>query len=162
MELKVKRFQELTADELYRILRLRIAVFVVEQECPYMEADGLDQNAVHVWLEDEDGIKAYLRVLDRGAESEHCAIGRVIAAERRHGLGSRIVKEGVRVARECFGADAVYLEAQTYAESFYEKQGFRRISDEFMLDGIAHIKMLWTESEGETGYWVARKEGTDK
>ena len=142
MELRIKRFHELTVDELYEILRLRVAVFVVEQQCAYPETDGLDREALHVWLEDEDGIEAYLRVLDRGVESEHCAIGRVIAVKRRCGLGSRILQEGVRAAREIFGAEAVYLEAQTYARRFYERQGFRPVSDEFLLDGIPHIKML--------------------
>ena len=142
MKQYVKRFRELTTEELYRILRLRVAVFVVEQNCPYMEIDDLDQAAIHVWLEDEDGIEAYLRVLDRGAESEYCAIGRVIAVKRRCGLGSRVLAAGIRAAQEFFRADAIYLEAQTYARGLYEKQGFRQISEEFLLDGIPHIKML--------------------
>lgn len=142
MKLLVKRFGELTRDELYAIIRLRIAVFVVEQNCPYMELDGRDREAVHVWLEDEDGIAAYLRVMDRGAESEHVSIGRVIAARRRQGLGNRVLSEGIRVAREYFGADRIYLEAQVYARPFYERQGFRQISEEFMDDGIPHVRMM--------------------
>ena len=70
MRLCVKRFHELTLDELYRLLRLRAAVFVVEQECPCMELDDRDQRAVRVWLEDAEGIQAYLRVMDRGVEAE--------------------------------------------------------------------------------------------
>ena len=142
MELRIKRFQELTAEELYSILRLRVGVFVVEQQCPYQELDGLDLDALHIWLEDEEGIKAYLRVLGKGAESEYCAIGRVIAVKRRCGLGSRIMREGVKAARDIFGAQEVYLEAQSYVRNFYERQGFVTISDEFLLDGIPHIKML--------------------
>ena len=142
MELHVKKFSELSVDELYRILKLRVAVFVVEQECPYMELDGLDPGAVHVWLEDGDGIAAYLRVLDRGVESEYAALGRVVTGKRGQGLGSRIMREGIRVAEEAFGADTLYLEAQTYAQGFYEKHGFRRVSDPFPIDGIPHVKML--------------------
>lgn len=142
MNLKIKRFNELTVDELYQILRLRVSVFVVEQQCAYPEIDDLDQDAIHVWLEDEDGIEAYLRMLDKGVENEHCAIGRVIAVKRRCGLGSRIMREGIRVAKEQFGTDAIYLEAQTYARDFYEQLGFEQISDEFMLDGIPHVKMI--------------------
>lgn len=142
MMLYRKRFGELTAEELYRILKLRVSVFVVEQSCPYMELDDLDQEAVHVWLEDEDGIEAYLRVMGRGAESEYVSIGRVIAAKRRRGLGSRILAEGIRAAKDFFGEERLYLEAQTYARAFYEKQGFRRISEECILDGIPHIRML--------------------
>lgn len=142
MTLQIKRFGELTAEELYRILKLRVDVFVVEQACPYPELDGLDREALHIWLEDEEGVHAYLRVMDRGAESEYVSIGRVVARERRKGLGTRILKEGIRAAREYLGAEAVYLEAQTYAVGLYEKQGFRPISEEFLLDGIPHVKML--------------------
>ena len=142
MKLYRKRFAELTTDELYRLLQLRVSVFVVEQNCPYMELDGLDRNAIHVWLEDEGEILAYLRVMDKGVESEYVSIGRLVAVKRRCGLGSRILAEGIRAAREFFRADNIYLEAQVYARGLYEKQGFRRISEEFLLDGIPHIKML--------------------
>ena len=142
MNLRIKRFNELTVDELYAILRLRVSVFIVEQQCAYMEIDDLDQDAIHIWLEDENGIETYLRILDRGVESEHCALGRVIAVKRHCGLGSRIMREGIRVAEEQFGADTIYLEAQTYAREFYEQLGFRQISDEFVLDGIPHVKMI--------------------
>ena len=137
-----KKFCELTTDELYRILRLRVSVFVVEQDCAYMELDDLDQDAIHVWLEDESGIEAYLRVMDKGVENECASIGRVIAVKRHCGLGSQILSEGIRAAKDYFHADSIYLEAQTYARGLYEKQGFRQISEEFMLDGIPHIKML--------------------
>ena len=142
MRLCVKKFDELTTDELYQILKLRVNVFVVEQCCPYPELDDCDQKAVHVWLEDEDGIEACLRILDRNIKSEWVTIGRVIAVKRRAGLGTRILQAGIRVAKECFEAESVYLEAQTYARAFYEKQGFRVISEEFLEDGIAHVKML--------------------
>ena len=66
----------------------------------------------------------------------------MIAVKRRAGLGTRILQAGIRVAKECFEAESVYLEAQTYARAFYEKQGFRVISEEFLEDGIAHVKML--------------------
>ncbi|MBQ6928659.1 MAG: GNAT family N-acetyltransferase [Oscillospiraceae bacterium] len=142
MTLCVKKFEELTTEELYRILKLRVNVFVVEQCCPYPELDDCDQKAIHVWLEDEDGMEAYLRIIDRGIKSEWVTIGRVIAVKRRAGLGTSVLQAGIRAAREYFQAESVYLEAQTYARAFYEKQGFRVISDEFLEDGIAHVKML--------------------
>ena len=147
MELQIKRFEDLTGDELYAILKLRVDVFVVEQRCPYPELDGLDRGALHVWLQDEDGIEAYLRVLDRGVKSPYVSIGRVIAAKRRMGLGTQIVQAGIKAAKEIYGAEAVYIEAQTYARGLYEKQGFRQISEEFSEDGIPHIKMLLTLKE---------------
>ena len=142
MELLAKSFAELSTRELYDLLRLRVDVFVVEQRCPYPELDGRDQAALHVWLQDETGIQAYLRIMDRGVSSEYVTIGRVIAVKRRQGLGSRILAEGVRLARERFGAEQIYLEAQVYAKALYEKQGFRAISDPFPEDGIPHVKML--------------------
>jgi len=144
METVIKRFAELTTDELYDILRLRAEVFVVEQNCVYQDLDGRDQAAVHVWVRGETGILAYLRVMDRGVTQEYTAIGRVIAVRRRQGLGTRVLREGIRVAREHFGADRIYLEAQVYARSLYEKQGFRQVSEEFLEDGIPHIGMLLT------------------
>ena len=142
MELHVKRFSELTTEELYRLLRLRVSVFVVEQNCPYMELDDRDQDALHVWFEDRDGIRAYLRILDADAVSEYVTIGRVIAVKRRCGMGSRILSEGIRIAKETLGAEKIYVEAQVYAKGMYEKQGFRQISEEFLEDGIPHVKML--------------------
>ena len=142
MTVSVKKFSELSTEELYSIMELRVAVFVVEQKCPYPEIDGLDRDAIHVWLEEGGKILAYLRVMDRGVESEYVSIGRLLAAERRKGYGSRVLSEGIRVAKEYFGADKIYLEAQVYAKGLYEKQGFRAVSDEFLLDGIPHVKML--------------------
>lgn len=66
----------------------------MEQECPYPELDGLDQEAVHVWIDEEGEIVAYLRVLNKGVESEYAAIGRVISAKRNQGYGRHILKEG--------------------------------------------------------------------
>lgn len=142
MELKVKTFAQLANTELYAILKLRVDVFVVEQACPYPEVDGRDEGSLHVWLEQDGQILAYLRVLDRGVESEYVSIGRVIAARRRQGLGSEIMKAGIRVAQEHFHAEAIYLEGQVYAQGFYESLGFRQISEPYLEDNIPHIKML--------------------
>ena len=87
--------------------------------------------------------------MDRGAEREYVSIGRVIAVKRRCGLGSRILSAGIRAAREFLHADDIYLEAQTYAMGLYEKAGFRRISDVFLIDGIPHVKMLMTFDKEE-------------
>jgi ElaA protein len=144
MELCVKTFDELTADELYDLLALRTAVFVVEQQCPYQDADGLDRQALHVWLRDENGIRAYLRVMDRGVCGDEVRIGRVIAVERRQGLGSRVLAAGIKAAKERFRAETIAVEAQVYAKGLYEKQGFRTVSEEFLEDGIPHVKMVLT------------------
>ena len=140
--LQIRRFDELSARELYAILKLRVDVFVAEQNCPYHELDDRDQDAVHVWLEDIDGILAYLRIMDKGVESEYVSLGRVVTAKRRNGLGTRILAEGIRIANDIFHTDTLYLEAQTYAVPFYETAGFQVISEPFMEDGIPHVKML--------------------
>lgn len=142
MELIVKRFNELGAEELYEILKLRAAVFVVEQECAYQDVDDKDKYAYHVYLKDESGIQAYLRVLDAGVSFEEVSIGRVISMKRRGGLGSRLMEAGITVAREKLNASAIRIEAQTYAKSFYEAQGFKQVSEEFLEDGIPHIEMI--------------------
>ena len=96
MELVVKHFSELSTEDLFAIYKLRVSVFVVEQKCPYQEIDDADKAAYHVWLQDENGIEAYARVLPEGATSPTVAIGRVIAVKRRCGLGSKIVSAAIK------------------------------------------------------------------
>lgn len=141
MELTVKHFDELNTRELYEILKLRASVFVVEQNCPYQDLDDADLTAYHVYLTDETGIQAYARVLPKGHSSSEPSIGRVIAAKRRCGMGSRVVNAAVRVAKERFNAGRIVIEAQLYAQKFYENAGFFQTSPVFMLDGIEHIQM---------------------
>ena len=141
MEQIVKHFSALSAQELFEIYRLRVSVFVVEQKCPYQEVDDADRAAYHVWLQDEDGIEAYARVLPPGTAVPTAAIGRVIAVKRRCGLGSRIVAAAIAVAETQLHADVITIEAQTYARALYEKLGFRQTSEEFLEDGIPHIQM---------------------
>lgn len=142
MKLVVKRFEELSVNELYDIMKLRIDIFVVEQNCPYYDLDDLDQDAIHVYIEEDGIIKTYLRVMDRNVESEYVSIGRVVNRNHGKGYGKRIMDEGIKVAIERFNAEKIYLEAQSYAKGFYEKFGFKQISDEFVMDDIPHIKML--------------------
>ena len=143
MELIIRHFRELSPRELYEILRVRAAVFVVEQDCPYQDPDGLDSDAWHLWLADAEGIQAYLRVLAPGARFPEASIGRVLSLKRRQGLASQLLEAGIRVAEERCGAASVRIEAQTYARALYEKAGFVQVSDEFLEDGIPHIQMLW-------------------
>ena len=141
MELVIKHFSELSAEELFEIYKLRISVFVVEQKCPYQEVDDADRVAYHLWLKDENGIEAYARVLPQEAFSSTAMIGRVIAVKRRCGLGSKILEAAIHAAKANLHADKITVEAQVYARSLYEKHGFRQTSEEFLEDGIAHIQM---------------------
>ncbi len=143
MELIIKHFSELTAEELWEIYYLRVKVFVVEQSCVYQDVDGHDKAAWHLWLRDGEGMQAYARVLPAGTTFDTPAVGRVISMKRRQGLGTRIVRAAVETAVEKFGAETVTIEAQTYARALYEGIGFRQTSEEFLEDGIPHIKMEW-------------------
>lgn len=148
MELTVKRFNELTNKELYAVIKARIAVFVVEQNCPYQDLDGKDLGAYHVFLSDGGEVKAYVRVLDRGVSFNEVSIGRVITTERKKGYGERIMKEGICVAKEKFGADKIRIGAQVQASGFYERLGFKRVAgSEFIEDDIPHIEMVLSLTE---------------
>lgn len=144
MELTVKTFPELTAVELYEILRTREAVFIVEQNCPYPEVDGKDLGAIHLYYADECGsVKAYLRLYHKADEPGTVQVGRVVTSAdvRGTGLGRKILHEGISYAIQRMGAERLYLEAQVYAIGFYEKEGFEVSSGEFLEDGIPHVEM---------------------
>lgn len=145
MQTVVKSFQELSVDELYEILRLRAEVFVVEQNCVYQDLDEVDKHAYHVYLKDEDKILAYLRVVDKGKRLDEVSVGRVISLKRRCGLGGAVMREGIKVAKEKFGAKKIMVGAQCYAVPFYESVGFWRISGEYLEDGISHVYMIYEE-----------------
>lgn len=142
MEIIIKKFNELSLDELYEILKIRVSVFVVEQTCPYQEIDNKDKQAYHIYIKENNQIKAYLRVLDKGVSFPEASIGRVLTTERNKGYSNIIIKEGIKVAKEKYKADKIQIAAQVYAKKLYEKFGFKQISDEFLEDGIPHIIML--------------------
>ena len=137
-----KSFQELNTDELYELLRVRSEVFVVEQNCIYQDMDDKDQDAVHVFCWNENGrVAGCLRVFMRDAENGVVQIGRVVTLEHGKGIGGLLLHKGVEVAIERFKTKKIYLEAQVYAIGYYAKEGFEVVSDEFMEDGIPHVKM---------------------
>lgn len=141
MELVIKHFDELTTMELFEIYKLRAEVFVVEQNCAYQDVDDFDKDSYHVYFKDDDKVIAYLRVLPKGATFSEVSIGRLISTKRRSGLGSSILNEGIKVAKERFKAECIDIEAQVYAKSMYEKVGFVQTSEEYLDVGIPHIKM---------------------
>lgn len=140
MELKIKFFDSLSTRELYEILKVRTDVFVVEQECPYPEVDGTDYDALHVWLEENGKIKAYLRAFPKNDSTVQ--IGRVLSTDRGTGLGGKIIRAGIDAVKEKLPCEKIYIEAQTYALAFYEKVGFVTAGEEFLEDGIPHTPMI--------------------
>lgn len=136
----VASFAELDARTLYALLRLRVDVFVVEQQCPYPELDGRDTEpgTRHVWSAGDSGApEAYLRVLD---DPDGARIGRVVTAP--HARGSGLARRLVEAALEVVGDRTVRLEAQTYVADFYTRYGFVVDGPEYVEDGIAHVPMI--------------------
>jgi ElaA protein len=139
MELKVKTFSELTTGELYEILKSRAEIFVVEQNCVYQDLDDRDQSSLHIFFEEKGRVKAYLRAF--ALDDQTVQIGRVLTLRHGTGLGGRLLKEGIRQVWERYAADRIYIEAQCYATGFYEREGFRICTEEFLEDGIPHVGM---------------------
>jgi ElaA protein len=143
METVVKRFNELTPSELYGILKLRSEVFVVEQKCIYQDLDGRDEEAIHVFLKDESGVIACLRIVPAGALYDDVCIGRVVSVIRKKGHGGIIMRAGIEAAKEYFGAERIFISAQTHAVNFYSSFGFETVTEEYMDEGIPHVGMIY-------------------
>ncbi|CAN5793963.1 GNAT family N-acetyltransferase [soil metagenome] len=132
-------FAKLTATELYAICVLRQRVFVVEQACAYLDADGYDLVSRHLWAEQQGVVQAYLRIVPAGAKFAEVSLGRVVTAPevRGTGLGRELMRRGLAAV----GAAAVRIGAQAHLETFYGELGFVRASDVYDEDGIPHIEM---------------------
>ena len=139
MKLVSKSFEELTTRELYELLRARSEVFVVEQKCAYRDIDGLDYQSMHMFYEENDKVIAYLRAFK--ADEVTVQMGRVLTIQRGTGLGGRLLKDGIIQIKEKFQPKKILIEAQCYATGFYEREGFKIISDEFLEDDIPHVMM---------------------
>jgi ElaA protein len=151
MEWTIKKFAELTADELYEILKLRVDVFVVEQACPYPEIDGHDRDALHLAGREGSMLAAYARVLMPGAVHEDPAIGRVIVSKphRGKGIARELVERAKEVAADQYGEIPVHLSAQYHLKDFYASCGFQSVSEPYDEDGIPHVDMRLMVSGGK-------------
>ena len=136
-----KRFSDLKLEELYGILRVRSEVFVTGQKCLYVDPDGRDFGSVQVFASKGERIIACLRIY--GKEAGVVQIGRVAVIEslRGSGIGRMMMRQAIRYVTENSTDEKIYIEAQTYAIGFYEKLGFKVISDEFLDEGIPHKGM---------------------
>ncbi len=139
----VKKFDELTLDELYAILRLRNEVFVVEQNCVYQDLDDKDKAAWHLMGWHDDKLAAYTRLLPPGVSYSNPAIGRVVTSPlvRNTGLGRILMQQSIEHCEKLFGKTAISLGAQLYLKKFYESLGFEVSSGEYLEDGIPHVDM---------------------
>lgn len=146
MKFHLKTFDELTLNEFHSILKLRIDVFVVEQNCPYAELDSKDSKALHLFAYAEDDpttIVAYTRIFKPGDYYKEAAFGRVVvhADHRKKQLGRALVEKTITVIRERLNSTTVKIGAQTYLKHFYQSFGFKQIGAEYLEDGIPHIYM---------------------
>jgi ElaA protein len=135
-----RTFDALDVHQLYRILALRQRVFVVEQTCAYLDADGIDAASRHLWAEHGRAILAYARIVPAGIKFGEIAIGRVITAPEARGTG--LGRELMRRAIAAAGVAPIRVSAQAHLEKFYSELGFVRASDIYDEDGIPHIEML--------------------
>lgn len=138
-------FRDLTLDQLYAVLAARVAVFVVEQGCPYPELDGLDASALHLWAADPDGvIAAYARLTAPGTRFAEASVGRVLTSLpfRRTGLGRELMLRAVELAASRFPGQPLRISAQQYLDRFYASLGFEWVRGPYPEDGIPHIEML--------------------
>jgi ElaA protein len=145
-------FEQLSAEQLYHIVALREAVFVVEQNCPYLDADGKDPKCYHLWASFDSAqddtlqhkILAYARIVKPGVSYPEVAIGRVVTAAsvRRTGLGKELMQRAIDYVHELYGPVPIRISAQSYLIAFYQSFGFEVITEPYLEDDIPHVGMV--------------------
>jgi len=139
-----KAFNELTVTELYELLRLRSEVFVVEQNCVFLDMDNKDQQCHHILLYNDTQLVAYARVLPAGLSYKEISIGRIITSivVRGTGVGRLLTQYAINEARRLYGDGPIRIGAQVYAMKFYGQLGFKADGEIYDEDGIDHIEMV--------------------
>lgn len=139
-------FPELTPDILYAILKLRQEVFVVEQNCVYLDIDDVDQLCWHIvgFTDIEGEVTAYTRVVPPGVKYAEASIGRVVTSPRARGtgVGRELMEQSIRAVGLLYPDTGIRISAQQYLEKFYSSLGFVTVSDMYLEDDIPHIEML--------------------
>lgn len=140
-----KPFEKLTNDELYALLKLRVDVFVVEQDCPYPELDNYDQQAIHYFLKINEEFAAYVRILPSNSKYEEVSIGRVLVLKkfRRQGYAQQIMQKAIDYVMNEWKETRIKVQGQEYLKDFYSGFGFEQVSESYLEDGIPHIDMIW-------------------
>ncbi|RZJ49330.1 MAG: GNAT family N-acetyltransferase [Chryseobacterium sp.] len=141
---KIKSFEEITTSELYEIIKARVDVFVVEQNCPYPDLDGYDRQAIHLWAEQENNVLAYCRIFNKGIKYPETSIGRVLTTEkaRRKSLGKQLIQYAVETIENRFHTTEVRISAQDYLLRFYSGFGFEDTGKKYLEDNIPHTEMF--------------------
>ncbi|MBW8522174.1 GNAT family N-acetyltransferase [Chryseobacterium chendengshani] len=141
---KIKSFEEITTSELYAIIKARVDVFVVEQNCPYHDLDGYDQQAIHIWAEEDNNVLAYCRIFNKGIKYTETSIGRVLTTEKARGksLGKQLIQYAVETIENRFHTSEVRISAQDYLLRFYSGFGFKDTGKKYLEDNIPHTEMF--------------------
>jgi ElaA protein len=140
-----RSFAELSPAQLYRILKLRQDVFILEQDCLYPDIDDQDLHAQHIFAHEGDSLLAYLRSLPPGLDYRESSLGRIVVSQAARGrrLGRELVRRGIHYNRERWPDASIRIGAQAYLEAFYVDMGFVTDSAVYVEDGIPHIKMVF-------------------
>jgi len=139
-------FEELDIYILYQIMRLRQEIFVVEQDCPYLDADGVDLKSHHVTLHLDNKLVGYTRIVPPEISYKgHSSIGRVVTHPnyRIHGLGTKLMIYSIAKTKELYPALSIKISSQVYITKFYAQLGFEPTGDEYLEDDIPHIAMIY-------------------
>lgn len=149
MQLQLKEFQALSNDELYNIMKARVDVFVVEQECAYEEIDNYDQGAMHLFLTIDSHISAYVRILPRATVYNEVSIGRVLVTKSYRGKGyaKLVMEKAIQFITDEWKENTIKIQAQNYLQKFYSELGFVQISDVYLDDNIPHVDMFWSNNQ---------------
>ncbi|MCU7614562.1 GNAT family N-acetyltransferase [Chryseobacterium sp. GMJ5] len=141
---KIKSFEEITTSELYEIIKARIDVFVVEQNCPYHDLDGYDRQAIHIWAERENNVLAYCRIFNKGIKYPETSIGRVLTTEKGRGksIGKQLIQYAVETIENRFHTSEIRISAQDYLLRFYSGFGFEDTGKKYLEDNIPHTEMF--------------------
>lgn len=141
---KIKTFDELSVTELYAIIKARVNVFVVEQDCPYPDLDDSDQKAIHLWAEKNGEVLAYCRIFDKGIKYPETSIGRVLTTENARGksFGKQMMKFAVEIIENRLKTSEIRISAQDYLIKFYSDFGFSATDKKYLEDNLPHTEMF--------------------
>ena len=146
MNTVIKKFSELSTEEIYNILKLRSEVFVVEQNCIYQDIDEKDQKATHLFIEKNNEIIAYTRIFKKGDYyEENPSIGRVVVSKKERGknLGKEIMLNSIEFIKKELEGRKIELSAQKYLDKFYKELEFYSEGEDYLEDGIPHQRMFY-------------------
>lgn len=141
MNLIAKKFSELTANELYEILKARAEIFIIEQHINYQDMDDIDYKSLHCFFTENNQVIAYLRAFYQDNNKETVTIGRVLTLKHGNGIGKDLLAQSLKVIKDKMKCKKISMHAQKHAIGFYEKFGFRIVSDEFLEEGVIHVTM---------------------